>query len=104
MLSRQFVERLADMNRQVRLKFESAALGLAKQVQARHDERVARQRSDFDEAEDWVIKQIVGDDCIHSEPHKGRGYCDDCPIGNLRGELSYGASKMICTKQRSYSK
>ncbi len=53
------------------------------------------------EAEDFVLNRIVGNDCIHFQ---GGPYCDDCPVGNLHGPLSYQASKMICTRTRHYSK
>ena len=57
------------------------------------------------EAADYIIEKITGGHCIHAKDRAKRMvYCDDCPIGDLRGDLSYDASGYVCSRTRHYSK
>lgn len=76
-------------------------LAWAERMREEESERAKKLADAFKEAEAFVLDSIVGDACIH----KSRSpYCDDCPIGSFAGELSYEASRIICTRSRHYSK
>lgn len=69
-----------------------------------------------DEALLWAREQILsahGISCIHDTNAKGErygGYCDFCPISPHGAKelqhkpISYELSKLICNKNRNYSK
>lgn len=73
---------------------------------AREKEKQSDRQKQFEaeckEAQDFIIDKIVGQNCIHTS--STMHYCDDCIIGDLCGELSYGASEMVCHRSRRYSK
>ncbi len=82
----------------------SAAERVSKERKARM-EVFERERK---EAEDFVITKIIGEKCVHKTRGSGGHhfrYCDQCPISAIGPrELSYGASKRICSRKRRYSK
>jgi hypothetical protein len=77
----------------------------AERIKDAESERQREYERELSEAEDYVIEKITGGHCVHAmDDDKRLVYCDDCPIGNLRGELSYGASLSVCSRTRYYSK
>ena len=87
-------------------KVRSAVLDWADREQAKADERMRVLDEEHREAEGWLIRLVTEGQCIY-EPVGDTGrwvYCDDCPLGDHDGHLSWGAQRMLCSRSRHYSK